>query len=167
MAWHGKESYYAQIEVAKRQKGIRGAPKEMSDRDLMLTVEQACIAAGVDPRHVDLSIPKVHKEDGSVGRGPVQFISFLTASERRAFMEKNKESTSEGTKLRPWTYVKVQRSQMKEVSDEEKSRPEEDTGNEVVQTARTHREIRNSMRRSSAHLGSHSSRGASRRPCMA
>ena len=74
----------------------------------MLTVEQACIAAKVDPTYVDLSIPKVQEEDGNVVRGSVQFISFITAS-----------GTEEGTKLKPWKYVKVPRSQMEEASDED------------------------------------------------
>ena len=33
VAWNEKESYYGQIEVAKRQVAIRGTPKEMADRD--------------------------------------------------------------------------------------------------------------------------------------
>ena len=60
----------------------------MSGKDLILTMEMACKAAGVDLKNVDLSIPSVHEEDGSVVRGPVQFISFLIASERRKFMDK-------------------------------------------------------------------------------
>ena len=36
VAWNEKESYYAQIEVAKRQVAVRGAPQGMTDRGLQL-----------------------------------------------------------------------------------------------------------------------------------
>ncbi len=119
VAWTEKESYYAQIEVAKRQLAVRGVPKEMSDKDLILTVEQACITAKVDPTMVDLSIPKVQNEKGEIERGPVQFVSFLTAGARRDFMAYNKENDKEGTKLKPWTWVQIERSREEEVTDEE------------------------------------------------
>ena len=119
VAWAEKESYYAQIEVAKRQVAIRGVPEDMSDRHLMLTVEQGCLAAKVDPRMVDLSIPKTIDENNQAKRGPVQFVSFLTASARRDFMQYNKENEKEGTKLQPWTWAKEQKSREEEVTDDE------------------------------------------------
>ena len=109
LAWVEKENYYTQVEVAKKQIAIRGVPAEMTDQDIVLSIENACRVANVDPQFVDLVIPKVTKLDDSTGRGPVQFLTFLTGTLRKQFMDGNWSKEDGGTRIAPWFMDKAYR----------------------------------------------------------